>query len=292
MSDEARIQLHQRINDYFTQMDKAFFTRGDRRILSMHAGFSDENVQELVESLDYMNHNLAERVGLRQGDCVLDAGCGVGGSAIWLAKERKARVTGINIVESHIELAANYALEEGVGQDVKFCVADFTQTAFKDNSFDVVWAIESSCYALNKRDFIQEAWRVLKPGGRIIVADGFQNFIDNSPNEAALLNSWTSAWAVPGLVTPEQLFCALREVGFTQIRFEDISRNVMPYAIHYFQKAIFDYAKERNIADLNTITFAELDAIHTPRDLLDSLAEKLWLYGVFMGIKPESLDTI
>ena len=53
---------------------------------------------------------------VREGDLVLDAGCGLGGSAIWLARSRGARVVGINIVTDHVQRATRAA-----GDAARFC---------------------------------------------------------------------------------------------------------------------------------------------------------------------------
>src|SRR5712692_8681111 len=63
---------------------------------SIHFGYWDDDTTSHAEALQHMNRAIARSLGIRPGDRVLDAGCGVGGSAIWLAKELGAHVVGIN----------------------------------------------------------------------------------------------------------------------------------------------------------------------------------------------------
>jgi len=71
---------------------------------------------------------------------VLDAGCGVGGSAIWLAREKGAHVTGITITPHQVDAANKNAQRHKVADKVRFERRDFTATGYPDASFDVVWA--------------------------------------------------------------------------------------------------------------------------------------------------------
>lgn len=64
----------------------------------------------------------------------------------------------------------------------------------------MVWAIESVCYAWNKIDFLKEAFRVLKPGGVLVVADFFTTSIPAWSKETMLMERWTSAWAIRSYV--------------------------------------------------------------------------------------------
>src|SRR2546428_4999839 len=116
---------------------------------------------------------MAEQANITQIDRILDAGCGIGGSALWLAKYTKAGVVGISISPKQIEKAKILAKQAKVDHLVSFSVIDYLQTGFPEESFDVVWAIESVCHAEKKEEFLKEAHRVLKKGGRIITADGF-----------------------------------------------------------------------------------------------------------------------
>jgi len=100
--------------------------------------------------LNRLNAALASGIRIRPGARILDAGCGIGGSAIWLARTFGAFVTGITPVESQVERARRIAGELGVADRVQFMEQDYTCTTFPDASFDVVWAMESVCHAADK----------------------------------------------------------------------------------------------------------------------------------------------
>src|SRR5438067_5592175 len=111
--------------------------------LAMHFGYYDETVSTHEASLFKMNEVLAHYAQITSQDRVLDAGCGYGGSAIWLAQTLGCLVNGISIVPEQI-LAARQAAEHHKVQDlVQFEVMDFTQTTYLDASFDVIWTLES-----------------------------------------------------------------------------------------------------------------------------------------------------
>ncbi|HBC57016.1 MAG TPA: hypothetical protein DCZ03_07620, partial [Gammaproteobacteria bacterium] len=76
------------IVDYYDncEMDYKVLWRLDR-CLAMHYGYWDETTERVSEALIRENQILAERAKITESDIVLDAGCGVGGSAIWLANE-------------------------------------------------------------------------------------------------------------------------------------------------------------------------------------------------------------
>ncbi len=143
------------------------------KTLSIHFGYYDDNNKTQDKAVINMNKVLASISKITVDDVVLDAGCGIGGSSIWLAKNIGCKVIGITLSERQAFLASKLAQKNNVSNLVQFFVKDFTSTKFPPNSFDVVWGLESICYAKNKRDFLSEARRILKKGGRIIVADGF-----------------------------------------------------------------------------------------------------------------------
>src|SRR5262245_12845374 len=69
---------------------------------ALHFAFDGPAVRSHHEGLDYANDVLANHAGITAGMRVLDAGCGLGGSAAWLALHRRAHVTGVNLVPDQI----------------------------------------------------------------------------------------------------------------------------------------------------------------------------------------------
>lgn len=102
---------------------------------------------------------------------VLDVGCGVGGTSRYLAKKLgpDASVTGITLSPNQVKRATELAVEQGV-KNAKFTVMNALEMEFPDNSFDIVWACESGEHMPDKEAYINEMMRVLKPGGKFVMA--------------------------------------------------------------------------------------------------------------------------
>mmetsp|Transcript_31020 Transcript_31020/g.44058 ORF Transcript_31020/g.44058 Transcript_31020/m.44058 type:complete len:279 (-) Transcript_31020:446-1282(-) len=102
---------------------------------------------------------------------VLDVGCGVGGTSRYLAKKlgSGADVTGITLSPNQVKRATELAVEQEV-PNAKFQVMNALKMDFPDNSFDIVWACESGEHMPDKKAYIDEMMRVLKPGGKFVMA--------------------------------------------------------------------------------------------------------------------------
>jgi MPBQ/MSBQ methyltransferase len=106
------------------------------------------------------------------GAKVLDVGCGFGGTSRYLAKKlgTNSQVTGITLSPAQVERGTQLAREQGVQDNTKFMVMDALNMEFEDNSFDIVWACESGEHMPDKQRYIDEMMRVLKPGGKFVMA--------------------------------------------------------------------------------------------------------------------------
>eukprot|EP00908_Phaeocystis_cordata_P020600 Transcript_32260.p1 GENE.Transcript_32260~~Transcript_32260.p1 ORF type:complete len:394 (+),score=137.81 Transcript_32260:59-1240(+) len=137
---------------------------------------------------------------------VLDVGCGIGGTSRYLAKRfPEAQVTGITISPEQQRRATALATERGI-PNAKFELVDALNMSFPDNSFDLVWACESGEHMPDKELYVQEMARVLKPGGRIVVATWCQRETppDFSPQERKTLDYLYGEWTHPYFISIEE----------------------------------------------------------------------------------------
>jgi tocopherol O-methyltransferase len=215
--------------DYFDQTHNDYrFLWGIDRHLGLHCGFFDQQRRCHDDAVLNMNRVLATLAGIAAGQRVLDAGCGIGGSAVWLAENLGAAVDGVNINARQVEQARRLARGRRLDDRVQFHIADFCATGLAGESFDVVWALESACYAEDKRAFLAEACRLLKPGGRLIVADAFLTRDKLAEDERRLIEQWQQGWAIPGVTSIDQFGRWLREAGFRGPCFGDVTQHIVP----------------------------------------------------------------
>jgi tocopherol O-methyltransferase len=213
----------------------------NRDNLAVHFGYTDDSTRGHADALKNVNRVLADRVQIQPGERVLDAGCGVGGSSLWLATERSARVVGITLAARQVAMARSHAARRGLTDRVHFDVADFTATPFPDASFDIVWAVESLCHAPRKAAFYQEAARLLRPGGRVVVADFIRAARPLDPTGEQLLHEWLDGWAVPDIDTSAEHLGHLAAAGFTDARLDDVTVHTRPSLRRLYRMAYWTY---------------------------------------------------
>ena len=175
---------------------------------------------------------------------VLELASGKGFNSRYLADHNRSDIQfiGIDLTPLHVRTAQERAKST---PNLHFGVGDYHQLNFRDSQFDLVFIIESLCYATDMRQALSEIHRVLKSGGRLIVIAGFRKAsLENFGAEiqtAALLVEKTMAVS-KGMVIDEWTSLA-HNVNFNVLTVRDASGEIMPNLIrfHMLAKAYFKF---------------------------------------------------
>ena len=193
---------------------------------ALHFGYYDEKATNHHRSVIRANEVLAEWGEIHQGARIIDAGCGLGHSTLWLAEHYNAPVTGITIVPRQVETMQRF-IEKNKIKNVDFIEANYFNMPFEDNSVDVVWAIEAVCHAQDKSLFYKEAYRVLKPGGKLLIGENLRSARPMEPAKEELLKKIFNSWAIPDLDTFEEHKSHALRSGFSTFESKDVTANMM-----------------------------------------------------------------
>lgn len=265
---------------YYREMDSSFAHWGSPAAYEMHYGYKESATADHFESLVRMNAVVAEFAAVRPMDFVLDAGCGVGATALWLAAHRGAVVHGISLSPLQIAKARRTAAQRRLAERVHFSAQDYTATAFEAGSFDVVWAMESLCHARRKEEFLRESRRLLRAGGRIAIADYFQPRESLGADDFDTLRAWSDGWLMstpPGVRRFRDL---LASAGFCDVRTHDLTD-----AIRFDAEEMHRRGREGLRQDLMGATPRRLAHVQACIAQKLALDRGLWRYLVFTGVK-------
>jgi tocopherol O-methyltransferase len=254
--------------------------------LAFHFGYYDSETRTHAESLENTNRILAMKAGVQRGDRVLDAGCGIGGSCLWLAKNLGARATGVALGGQAIEQARIVARECGLDDLVQFDCGDFKALAYEDAFFDVVWALESVCHLPKKSEFYREASRLLRPGGRLVVGEFMRSERDLSEQDERVMDEWMSGWVMPGIDTARQHLEGAELAGLAQARVDDITPQMFRSFRRLYRCAIVANPVNCLLHRVGLRNAVQYNNVIASLRQFQALRNGCWFYGVLTATKP------
>jgi len=192
-------------------------------IYGMHIGYQDNGSGNNESASKLMERKIIREADIQDGQQILDAGCGMGTLVFEIASlYPNSRVHGIDLLDEHVSIANRYKTEF---QNVSFSRQDYLDLALRDNSFDRIFFSESLVHAQDKRKLLSEAYRILKPGGKIIIADVFTLGKLTEDDEVSL-SHFNEKTGIPKFGSLDDIIRQLRNLGFQNILPQNITGNI------------------------------------------------------------------
>jgi sarcosine/dimethylglycine N-methyltransferase len=209
--------------------------------------------EQIHSGAERTTDELAQALGLQKGQHVLDVCSALGAPARQIARKYGVKVTGLDMTRTMNEKAVQRTKEAGLESLIDFAEGNGMDMPFKADTFDVVWGQEAWCYVSNKDQLAAEAFRVLKPGGKL----GFTDWVITGKVEEDLLAKLYESMSFPYMETYEGWQEVLKKAGFKILDVQDqtedyakcfdeykpmVEEKLKPTIIENFGEELFGFA--------------------------------------------------
>ena len=178
---------------------------------------------------------VAKEAGIKPGDKVCDVGCGYGATARKIAQDHQAEVTALTVSQAQNQFARD---KDPDSTNPRYLLCDWLKNDLPSESFDVVIAIESSEHMPDKAAFFSEAFRVLRPGGRVVVTAWLAREAASGLENRFLLEPVCREGRMPHMGTALDYQHFFENAGFNFESFKDLTKQVKRTwpicAVHFF----------------------------------------------------------
>ena len=182
-----------------------------------------EKGEAFADAIRRHERYISDRLGLKPGMLVLDAGCGVGGPMREIARHSGAQIVGANVVPEEVEKARRYNEEAGLSKQCTVMLADFMDLPVEDATYDRIYAIGSTCHAPDRTQVFQELFRVLKTDG-LLVADECvmtDSYDPDDQEHRRIKHAIELGYGIPELITAEECRRSMVAAGFELLETKD-----------------------------------------------------------------------
>lgn len=185
------------------------------------AGLDQFHVGGLAATADF-----AQRIGIKAGSDVLDAGCGLGGPARYLAETYGCRVTGVDLTPSYVAMANRLTQRAGLTHLVQCRVGDLTQLDLGDATFDLVWTQHVAMNIRDRHALYMSLRRVTKADGRLAFYDALAT---DGQHEVIYPTPWAQSAEMSTVLTEADTRDVLATCGFAVTRWDDVSNEAQDW---------------------------------------------------------------
>lgn len=207
--------------DYYTAMNTALKSI-DGNYQMLHYPYYESESDTFDQAQQNLINYVTSHISSFENKDILDLGCGNGVVSLYLAEKFPVgRILGVDLNNNNVAIA-NEEKARRQNSKVDFITDDAQNLKqIKSNSFDVIINIESAFHYPDKHQFLNEIYRVLKPGGQFMIAD-----IVATKKESFLLKKWKNKMSLHHW-SRENYIKAFENVDLNLHHTEDISENVI-----------------------------------------------------------------
>jgi tocopherol O-methyltransferase len=248
----------------------------------LHHGFWTKGNESPERAVVQLVELLAERAALEHGAKVCDIGCGYGAPARLFSSQWGADITAFTLSQKQ------HAYAQSKDPLSTYILGDWFDNSLSSDTFDATFAIESSDHMTDKAKFFREMYRVLKPNGRMAVSAWLSKENPKEWEKKWLLEPICREGRMPSLGSPIDYLQFMKDAGFTDPKFEDISHQVKKT----WSICAFRFLKALGTREFRHFLFKEKvpDRIFAKSlfRILAAYQTKSLVYGVFSAVKPPS----
>jgi cyclopropane fatty-acyl-phospholipid synthase-like methyltransferase len=222
-----------------TNLVKRYYDKNTPRFLTLGHGSSAKAIHRAVwapgitnreDAIHYVHARISEYLQKSGVERVLDIGCGVGGTILYLAERHPASFLGITLSSVQASLGASYIETSGFSDRCSVIPGDFCLSPAVGNpgeEFDLAYAIEAFLHMNDPECFFEKAASLLRQGGRLIVADDFLTRrgaeTPEKSKDGRMIESFRRDWHARSLISFEKFLETADKFRFIPAEDEDLT---------------------------------------------------------------------
>lgn len=216
------------IRNYYDQNTRLFlaFNRS-RKAEDIHRSLWTDGTKTLEEALNVSNDLIRAEIEsvTRTNARIADLGCGVGASLLYIIPrlQKPQPAFGLTLSPVQARLANQFAKQADLEKQIHFAEGDFTSVPLASESLDVIYSVEAVVHAPEPEGYFQEAGRLLRRGGKLILVDDYLAERPLSQSETKWLQAYVNGWQVPGVTTVQQAQTFAEKYQLKLIKNDDLT---------------------------------------------------------------------